>query len=262
MENFSNDAQTTLNGAIASGATSLVVVDDETFPTLAPFRIRIEDEIIIVGAIVGTTFSSLTRGAEGTIAADHATGMVVEHVLTAGSLLAAVNDRLPYVKIEEVELSAAGNFDFQNIPQIYTSLYIAAILRSNEIADRPTICIRVNGDTGNNYDSHDVQSVGTVAQAGEVYGINLGSVGNAPGANAPADVFGIATLDIPYYTLAGVNKVILSRTHLKWGTTSGKMRAALNAVHWRSNAAINRIQIFSNAGSYIAPSSMALYGVV
>ena len=262
MENFSNDAQTTLNGAITSVITSLVVTSAAKFPVSAPFRIRIEDEIIIVGAVAGTTFSDLTRGAEGTTAAGHATGVIVEHVLTAGSLLAAVTDRVQYVKIEEIELAAPGNFDFQNIPQIYTALHLTSILRSDEIADRPTICVRLNADTGNNYDSHDIQSLGTVVQAGEVYGLNLGSAGNAPGANAPANVFGIATFEIPYYALSGVNKVVLSRTQVKWGTTAGKMRTALNAIYWRSNSAINRIQIFSNAGGYIAPSSMALYGVV
>ena len=86
MERFSNDAQTTLNGAITNSAVSLVLTSATGFPTAAPFRLRIENEIILVGAISGATCSSLTRGAEGTTAASHATATVVEHVLTAAAL--------------------------------------------------------------------------------------------------------------------------------------------------------------------------------
>jgi hypothetical protein len=261
MEQFSNDAQSTLNGAITNVATSLVVTSAASFPTTAPFRIRVDSEIIIVGAVSGTTFSALTRGAEGTSGAAHANGALVEHVITAASLVAAVTDRVQVVKLEAVQLSADGNFDFQSIPQTYTSLRIVGLVRSNEIADRPTVCLRVNGDTGNNYDSHDIQSVGTVPAAGEIYGLNLGSAGNAPGANAPTGSFGLVELDIHHYTLA-INKLIAARTECKWGTTAGKMRTALNAIYWRSNTAITSVQIFSNAGSYIAPSKLTLYGIV
>lgn len=86
MERFSNDAATTLNGAITNVAVSLVVASATKFPTAAPFRIRVENEIILVGAVSGTTFSTLTRGVEGTTAAAHATAAIVEHVLTAGAL--------------------------------------------------------------------------------------------------------------------------------------------------------------------------------
>jgi hypothetical protein len=260
MEQFTNDAQGTLSGALTDVAVSLTVADGSTFPASGDFRIRIDNEIILVGARAGNTFSSLTRGAEGTVASSHAAGVLVEHVITAASLVSAVTDRLQVVKLQTVELSADGNFDFQNIPQTYTSLRIVGLLRSNEIADRPTVAVRVNGDTGSNYDSHDLQSVGTAPAAGEIYGLNLGSAGNAPGANAPAGVFGLLEIDIHNYTLA-INKILAARTEVKWGTTAGKMRTALNAVYWRSNAAITRVQIFSNAGSYIAPSKLTLYGI-
>lgn len=89
-EQYTNRAQTTLNngGSLASGATSLVVTSATGFPTSGPFRIIIGSEIIIVGAVSGNTFSSLTRGAESTTDALHADGSVVTHVLTAASLQA------------------------------------------------------------------------------------------------------------------------------------------------------------------------------
>lgn len=69
---------TTLNngGTVGIGDVSLVVTSASGFP-VAPFYILIESELILVGAKSGTTFSSLTRGYNGTSAATHADGTAV-----------------------------------------------------------------------------------------------------------------------------------------------------------------------------------------
>lgn len=85
MEKYTNNAQTTLNGAINNSVTSLVVTSAATFPTAANFRLRIEDEIMLVTAVSGTTFT-VTRGIEGTTAASHPDQAPVRHILTAGAL--------------------------------------------------------------------------------------------------------------------------------------------------------------------------------
>jgi hypothetical protein len=87
IEQFVNNAASTLASSITSGATTLTVASAATFPTAGTFRLVIGTEIIIVGAVSGTTFSSLTRGAEGTTAAAHTSGDAVTCILTAGSLV-------------------------------------------------------------------------------------------------------------------------------------------------------------------------------
>lgn len=80
---------TTLAGAITSGATSATMATCPGGVSTAAFRMRIDDEIIAVGAIGGTgntVWSSLTRGAEGTTAAAHSNGASVFLVLTAAGL--------------------------------------------------------------------------------------------------------------------------------------------------------------------------------
>ena len=84
-EQFANLAQTSLNGAIAAGDLTLVVVSASLFPTNPQFRIRIDDEVMIVTGVAGTTFT-VTRGAESTSAASHASGTLITCVLTAGAL--------------------------------------------------------------------------------------------------------------------------------------------------------------------------------
>jgi len=88
-EQYTNNGQTTLAGTITSGATSLVVATNTTFPTVAgQFRILIDSEIMIVtgGFTGGGVTWTVSRGAEGTTAAAHNNGATVTEVLTAGAI--------------------------------------------------------------------------------------------------------------------------------------------------------------------------------
>jgi len=84
-EKFSNNAATTLSGAISDSALSLVVSSSTGFPTSGQFRIKIDNELILVTGVSGTTYT-ITRGQEGTTAVAHGDGAAVTHVLTAGAL--------------------------------------------------------------------------------------------------------------------------------------------------------------------------------
>jgi hypothetical protein len=88
MEQYVNNAASTLAADITSSATSLTVAsgDGTKFPSSGNFRLLIGTEILIAGARSGDTISSLTRGAEGTAAAAHSTSDAVTHILTAGAL--------------------------------------------------------------------------------------------------------------------------------------------------------------------------------
>lgn len=93
IEKCANNAATTLSAAITSTtATSLTVTDASAFPASGNFRIKIDGEILIVTNVSGTTFT-VTRGAEGTTAATHASEAAVIHLLTKGSLEARVANR-------------------------------------------------------------------------------------------------------------------------------------------------------------------------
>ncbi len=85
-EQFANNAQTSLNGAITATATTLTVASASGFPSSAQFRILIDSELMIVTAGAGTTTWTVTRGAEGTTTAAHANQATVSQVLTVGGL--------------------------------------------------------------------------------------------------------------------------------------------------------------------------------
>jgi len=90
-EQFSNNGASTLVGALSATGTTLTVASASSFPTVPQFRIRVDDEIMIVTGVAGAVFT-VTRHAESTTAATHAAGAVVQHPLTAAGLLNAPLD--------------------------------------------------------------------------------------------------------------------------------------------------------------------------
>jgi hypothetical protein len=97
-ESYSNNYETTLNGAINNSTTSIVVTSATGKPPSTPFRIIAKgeggngDEIMTVTAVSGTTYT-VTRASEATAgdqtAYAHSSGATIAHVLTAASLSAA-----------------------------------------------------------------------------------------------------------------------------------------------------------------------------
>lgn len=94
--NFSNSAApTTLSGAITAAATSMTVAAASNYPA-APFCVRVDTEIILVGAKSGVSWSSLTRGYDGSVAAAHSNGAAVTHVAVAADFRRQWIDPLTY----------------------------------------------------------------------------------------------------------------------------------------------------------------------
>jgi len=85
IEQFANSAQTALASALTSGAVTLTVSSSSLFPSAGNFRIRVDNELMMVTAVSGTTWT-VTRGFESTTAAAHSNGATVTQVLTAGVL--------------------------------------------------------------------------------------------------------------------------------------------------------------------------------
>jgi hypothetical protein len=136
LEQFSNNAATTLNGAINNSVTSLVVTSATGFPSAGNFRIIIESEILLVTAVSGTTFT-VTRAQESTSAASHADTTALTHVLTASGLTQGIHDYAstgfvlsvtnPGVNLATTDISASGNVGYL-VPMILSSPMLIASL--------------------------------------------------------------------------------------------------------------------------------------
>lgn len=85
-ETFINGAsETTLNGAINNSVTSLIVTDNTQVPSRGNFRLRIDNELMLVTGVSGSTLT-VTRGIEGTTAASHSNLATIDFELTSGAL--------------------------------------------------------------------------------------------------------------------------------------------------------------------------------
>ena len=81
---------TSLSAGLDSGGTTLNVASATGFPSAAPFRIKIDSEILLVTAGAGTTTWTVTRAQDASVAAAHASGAAVKqkklaHVVACGT---------------------------------------------------------------------------------------------------------------------------------------------------------------------------------
>lgn len=81
---------TTLAASITSSETSITVASAAAFPTVVPFLVKVEDEILLVDAGATTTTWTVKRGQAGTVAVAHAAASAVTqkqrtHVVACGT---------------------------------------------------------------------------------------------------------------------------------------------------------------------------------
>lgn len=91
-------AATTLSAAVSAVATSLTVASSAGFPVTNGYRIKIDSEVFVVTAGAGTTTWTVTRGANATIGASHASGAavnVIQRVDVAKCGVAPCTDLIP-----------------------------------------------------------------------------------------------------------------------------------------------------------------------
>lgn len=144
-EVFSNNAQSTLDGAINYLVTSLDVASASSFPANGNFRIKIDDEIMLVTAVATNTFT-VNRGAEGTTAASHSNGATISHVLTAAAI--------EQIRISEANLNALlADTDTIDVTWANPGAHTFSVRTQNSITSDSS-GIQLSGDSsapGNNY---------------------------------------------------------------------------------------------------------------
>lgn len=91
-EALHNYVQGTIAPNGCSHADATITLDDASgFPGSFDYRCAIEDELVAVVGITGNVLS-VSRGIEGTTAADHSAGTIVGVVLTAGAIIQYVSE--------------------------------------------------------------------------------------------------------------------------------------------------------------------------
>ena len=176
---------------------------------------------------------------------------------------AVIQDAGAYFPLGEFTLaSAQASITFDNIPQTYKHLQIRGIARMNTTGNS-WVRYKINNtditntDTTNaNYWRHEVRGNGTSAvteSGGRNYAFltiestNLSSTYNA------------FVFDLLDYTNSNINKTV--RT-LSGYDLNGSGLVHLNSSQFRNTAAVTRIDLAPDVGSFAANSQFALYGIL
>lgn len=162
---------------------------------------------------------------------------------------------------EQLLLADTGSIIFSNIPQTYRNLHLVAQTRSARVEVYDDIELRINGDTGTNYNWTRLL-VGTAVSVDQGTAATSIHVGFIPGANGNANRAGGFWIDIPDYSRATYTKNIFSKT-VSWHTDAlndGQLRQTNG--FWSTQAAITSLTILSFVGSNLkAGSVFTLYGL-
>lgn len=162
VQQFANQVKTYLAVPLQPTDLALTIVPVANAPSTGEFRVRIGLELLIVTAVVGTTWT-VTRGAEGTTAVAHPQNSPVTVVLTAGALQAL------RAEIEsEIDASIAAD------------LPLSAV----RYADNGTL-VPIANQNGNQLEPYGTLHAAVADAGGQVIYLN-------PGAYAPEGALAIA----------------------------------------------------------------------
>ena len=170
-----------------------------------------------------------------------------------------------YESIASVTPSGSTNtVTFSSIPSTYASLQLRILARgtSNGGSTNPLILfMRANGDTGTNYANHRLFTDGTVQADGTASQTRMTPAIYAD-SGYPANVFGVAIIDIHDYASTTRNKTVrtISGVETNAGTTANRLD--IHSDLWMSTSAITSLTILNNGGdNFSSSSSFALYGI-
>jgi hypothetical protein len=108
-----------------------------TYPGTGNFQIRIDNELTLVTAVSGTTWT-VTRGIESTGAASHLNGVAVNHFMTAGGLAQIFSEAGGTASITWAGTWAIGaNYSLNSAVSYVGSSYLS--LSASNIGNQPDI---------------------------------------------------------------------------------------------------------------------------
>lgn len=266
MEQFSNNASSTLSSGISSGATSLSVASASAFPSSGNFRILIDSEIFLVTAVSGTTFT-VTGAQEGTTAASHSSGATVTHIVTAGGLIQAIVDRSAMVLLEQHTASSSSELDFTNWYSSSYDEYLIEVINLLPATNTTTLRLQWSTNGGSTYDSSGIY-------VDDCFAVTTGGTNRSAHTTATSHPLQLYDNDAPVgndSTHGGVNATYrlmnpASSTYKHmfgmsqyWASTSAIING-FGGFMYLSTTAINAFKIFSSSGN-IASGTIRIYGV-
>jgi hypothetical protein len=176
-------------------------------------------------------------------------------LLIPGILASRFTPQDYFESIATVTVGAGGaaSAEFTSIPGTYQHLQIRAIGQGVTAGGRE-ILFQFNGDTANNYNSHQIYGDGSTAAANA-----KGSGGNGWFTYWSASGIGAAIMDVLDYTSTNKNKTTRS---IGGHDLNGSGFVLFRSGLWfKTPEAITSIKLFADSGNIAQHSHFALYGI-
>ena len=159
-----------------------------------------------------------------------------------------------YESISTVTVGSGGSstITFSSIPSTFKHLQLRLITKDGG----GNVPMRFNGDTGNNYANHYINSDGAAYSAGALttHGTLYASLYSPQGV---ANTFGASVVDILDYTNTNKNTTVRM---LAGADTNGGGNVQLVSGVWINTSAVSSI-VLTGASNFAQYSSFALYGI-
>lgn len=152
---------------------------------------------------------------------------------------------------------------FSSITSSYAHLMLRVTGRNTGANVSDNFWVQFNSDTAGNYDYQLLQANSASATAANAVNQTSAPIGDLSGANAPAGHCGAFDSTVFNYTNTSFFKVVVSNGFVSQGTGLTKWFNERWTAHWRSTAAITRLDLFFPSGNQFASGSiLTLYGVL
>jgi hypothetical protein len=163
--------------------------------------------------------------------------------------------------LHDETLVADGTFDVSSISGDYDELRIVLTGRSAVGATADWARLRLNNDSGNNYDHRLLHEVAQTSSATDA-AIGVSSVQwtvELPGTSSTAGWVGSLELWIPEYAGTTFRKI----GHWIGGSrfSTNEIRSHSGSFMWNNTAAVDRIQLYSAGGDFLTGTRLRIYGV-
>jgi hypothetical protein len=155
---------------------------------------------------------------------------------------------MSYVALATITLSStSSSITFTSIPSNYKDL---VLVTNSTTANGGLLYLRLNGDSGNNYN--------TVVMRGLSDGAQSFAYANEPGYVSVSGYTNNsnAVINIMDYSATDKHKSILSRSGYSNQTT-----VEATAIRWANTAAVNSVSLVFSSGGFGAGATASLYGV-
>lgn len=156
---------------------------------------------------------------------------------------------------------SAANVDVTSISATYAHLLIVAYARGDTAALSTSLMARFNGDTAANYDYQIQDASAATKLANESFAQTSALAGRIPANTAGANLFSANIIFIPHYAGSSNNKVALSISSIKVGTSTSNLTVTMAGGFWRSSAAINQVTLLPAAGNFVSGTRVTVYGM-